>query len=261
MKIVERQVGDVTILDLHGKILIGEGDDALRDAVTRLVDGGKTKILLNLADVPYVDSAGLGEIVRCYTTVSRKGGRLKLREPDQEDPGPAGHHQAPHRLRDLRLRRRGRPELLDSLHAANRPPRRTSPRRTPESAAGLGTAQPACGGVLVSLRPHQWTKNLVVFAALGLSKHLFEAGPLLRSLLAFALFCGLSGAVYLLNDVADLERDRLHPAEARCGRWPAACCPCALAALVAVVLGLACLAALARSWAAASWPAPPPTWS
>src|SRR5437867_1413502 len=78
MKIVERQVGDVTILDLHGKILIGEGDDALRDAVTRLVDGGKTKIVLNLADAPYVDSAGQGEIVRCYTTVNRKGGKLKL---------------------------------------------------------------------------------------------------------------------------------------------------------------------------------------
>jgi len=78
MKIVERNVGDVTILDLHGKIMIGEGDDALRDAVTKLVDGGKTKIILNLAEVPYVDSAGLGEIVRCYTTVSRKGGRLKL---------------------------------------------------------------------------------------------------------------------------------------------------------------------------------------
>ena len=78
MKIVERSVGDVTILDLHGKILIGEGDDALREAVTKLVDSGKTKILLNLADVPYVDSAGLGEIVRCYTTVSRKGGKLKL---------------------------------------------------------------------------------------------------------------------------------------------------------------------------------------
>ena len=78
MKIVERQVGDVVILDLHGKILIGEGDDALREAVTRLTDSGKTKILLNLADVPYVDSAGLGEIVRTYTTVSRKGGKLKL---------------------------------------------------------------------------------------------------------------------------------------------------------------------------------------
>jgi anti-sigma B factor antagonist len=46
--------------------------------VTKLVDGGKSKILLNLADVPYVDSAGLGEIVRCYTTVSRKNGKLKL---------------------------------------------------------------------------------------------------------------------------------------------------------------------------------------
>jgi anti-sigma B factor antagonist len=78
MKIVERQVGDVVILDLHGKILIGEGDDALREAVTKLADSGKTKILLNLADVPYVDSAGLGEIVRTYTTVSRKGGKLKL---------------------------------------------------------------------------------------------------------------------------------------------------------------------------------------
>ncbi len=78
MKIVERQVQDVTILDLHGKILIGEGDEALRDAVNKAVDAGKTKLLLNLADVPYVDSAGLGEIVRCYTTVSRKGGKLKL---------------------------------------------------------------------------------------------------------------------------------------------------------------------------------------
>jgi anti-sigma B factor antagonist len=78
MKIVERQVGDVVVLDLHGKILIGEGDDALREAVNKLADSGKTKILLNLADVPYVDSAGLGEIVRTYTTVSRKGGKLKL---------------------------------------------------------------------------------------------------------------------------------------------------------------------------------------
>ena len=65
--------------------------------------------------------------------------------------------------------------------------------------------------ILVSLRPHQWTKNLVVFAALGFSKHLFELGPLARATLAFTLFCGLSGAVYLLNDLADLQRDRLHP--------------------------------------------------
>jgi anti-sigma B factor antagonist len=78
MKITERLVSDVIILDLEGKILIGEGDDQLREAVTKLADAGKSKILLNLAEVPYVDSAGLGEIVRCYTTVSKKGGKLKL---------------------------------------------------------------------------------------------------------------------------------------------------------------------------------------
>ena len=65
--------------------------------------------------------------------------------------------------------------------------------------------------VVVSLRPHQWTKNLVLLAALALSKHLFDPQPLSRALFAFALFCGLSGTVYLLNDVADVERDRLHP--------------------------------------------------
>ncbi|MCM2254461.1 MAG: decaprenyl-phosphate phosphoribosyltransferase [Vicinamibacteria bacterium] len=65
--------------------------------------------------------------------------------------------------------------------------------------------------LLAALRPHQWTKNLVVFAALGLSKHLFELGPLLQAGLAFLCFCALSGTVYLVNDLVDVERDRLHP--------------------------------------------------
>jgi len=78
MNIDERTVEDVTVLDLKGKMLIGEGDELLRETVNGLIEGGKTKILLNLAEVPYVDSAGLGEIVRCYTTVSRKNGKLKL---------------------------------------------------------------------------------------------------------------------------------------------------------------------------------------
>ncbi|MFQ5793240.1 MAG: STAS domain-containing protein [Acidobacteriota bacterium] len=78
MKIEERTAGDVTILDLKGKMLIGEGDELLRERINNLVEGGKNNILLNLAEVPYVDSAGLGEIVRCYTTVSRKDGKLKL---------------------------------------------------------------------------------------------------------------------------------------------------------------------------------------
>jgi anti-sigma B factor antagonist len=78
MKIEERAVDGVTILDLHGKMLIGEGDELLREKINQLVENGTEKIVLNLAEVPYVDSAGLGEIVRCYTTVSRKNGKLKL---------------------------------------------------------------------------------------------------------------------------------------------------------------------------------------
>ena len=78
MKIDERAVDGVTVLDLHGKMLIGEGDELLREKVNQLVENGTERIVLNLAEVPYVDSAGLGEIVRCYTTVSRKNGKLKL---------------------------------------------------------------------------------------------------------------------------------------------------------------------------------------
>jgi len=80
-----------------------------------------------------------------------------------------------------------------------------------------------------------------VFAALGLSKHLFERGPVLRSLLAFAIFCGLSGAVYLLNDVTDVERDRLHPLKAL-RPIASGLVPPRQAALVAVALAATCLA-------------------
>jgi len=78
MQIEERAVGDVVVLDLKGKITLGEGDELLKDKVNSLVNQGHKKIVLNLADVPYIDSAGLGEVVRTYTTVSRQGGSLKL---------------------------------------------------------------------------------------------------------------------------------------------------------------------------------------
>jgi len=78
MQIDERVVGEVTILDLKGKITLGEGDEALKDKINSLIHQGRKRILLNLADVPYIDSAGLGEVVRTYTTVSRQGGQLKL---------------------------------------------------------------------------------------------------------------------------------------------------------------------------------------
>jgi anti-sigma B factor antagonist len=78
MEIVQRSVGDVIVLDLKGRVTMGEGDELLKDKVNSLVNQGYKSIVLNLADVPYVDSAGLGEIVRTYTTVRRQGGSLKL---------------------------------------------------------------------------------------------------------------------------------------------------------------------------------------
>ena len=95
--------------------------------------------------------------------------------------------------------------------------------------------------VFVSLRPHQWTKNLFVFAALGFSKHLFEATPFLRTCVAFAVFCGISGAVYLLNDVVDVQRDRLHPRKRFRPIASGALDPRA-ALLIALGLALVCLA-------------------
>jgi 4-hydroxybenzoate polyprenyltransferase len=108
------------------------------------------------------------------------------------------------------------------------------------TAAEVVPARPS--GVLrdvwTSLRPHQWTKNLAVFAALALSKHLFEPESLARSLLAFALFCALSGTVYLLNDVADFERDRVHPLK-RMRPIARGALPRRAAALLAVGLAIA----------------------
>jgi anti-sigma B factor antagonist len=78
MQIEQRSVADVVLLDLKGKITLGEGDELLKDKVNSLLNQGQRKIVLNLAEVPYIDSAGLGEIVRTYTTVSRQGGSLKL---------------------------------------------------------------------------------------------------------------------------------------------------------------------------------------
>ena len=78
MQIEERQVGEVTILDLKGKITLNEGDEVLKDKINSLILQNRKRILLNLAEVPYIDSAALGEIVRTYTTVSRQGGQLKL---------------------------------------------------------------------------------------------------------------------------------------------------------------------------------------
>ena len=78
MQIEERSAGDVTILDIKGKMTLGEGDELLKDKINSLIKQERKKLILNLEGVPYIDSAGLGEIVRTYTTVSREGGSLKL---------------------------------------------------------------------------------------------------------------------------------------------------------------------------------------
>jgi len=73
-----RQVGDVTVVDVSGRITLGEGSSELRDALRDLVAKGNKKILLNLGDVSYIDSSGIGELVSGFTSVSNQGGNLKL---------------------------------------------------------------------------------------------------------------------------------------------------------------------------------------
>lgn len=78
MTITIRHVEGVTVLDLSGRITLGEGSVALREAVRDAMAAGSKKILMNLADVNYIDSAGLGELVGAYTSVKNAGGELKL---------------------------------------------------------------------------------------------------------------------------------------------------------------------------------------
>ncbi len=73
-----RQVGDVTVIDCAGRITLGEGSSTLRDTIRDLVGKGNKKILLNLAEITYIDSSGIGELVSSFTTVSNAGGALKL---------------------------------------------------------------------------------------------------------------------------------------------------------------------------------------
>ena len=78
VQISSRTAGDVTIVDVAGKITLGEGSSALRDKVRELSASGSKKMLINLGDVNYIDSSGIGELVSAFTTVSNSGGALKL---------------------------------------------------------------------------------------------------------------------------------------------------------------------------------------
>ncbi len=78
VKMSSRQVGDVTVVDATGRITLGEGASVFRDVIRDLAAKGNKKILVNLADVSYIDSSGIGEMVSSFTTVTNHGGQLKL---------------------------------------------------------------------------------------------------------------------------------------------------------------------------------------
>ncbi len=78
VKLNTRQVGDVAVIDVSGRITLGEGSSALRDSIRELVSKGQKKVLLNLAEVSYIDSSGIGELVSGFTTVTNSGGQLRL---------------------------------------------------------------------------------------------------------------------------------------------------------------------------------------
>lgn len=78
VKLTTRQIGDVSVVDVAGRITLGEGSSALRDSLREMVGKGQKKILLNLGEVSYIDSSGIGELVSAFTTVTNGGGQLKL---------------------------------------------------------------------------------------------------------------------------------------------------------------------------------------
>jgi anti-sigma B factor antagonist len=82
MKFSSRKVDKVSVIDIDGKILLGQGDEEIKEAIDELLGKGERNVLLNLAKVPYIDSAGLGEIIRCFTAIRKNGGNLKLLAPN-----------------------------------------------------------------------------------------------------------------------------------------------------------------------------------
>ncbi len=78
VKLTTRQVGDVTVVDAEGRITLGDGATTFRDTVRDLGNAGNKKLLLNLAEVSYIDSSGIGEMVSGFTTITNQGGQVKL---------------------------------------------------------------------------------------------------------------------------------------------------------------------------------------
>lgn len=82
MKLSTRKIDNVIIIDIDGKIVLGDGDVEIKKTVDQFLHRGEKNFILNLARVPYLDSAGLGEIIRCFTTLRRSGGNIRLLSPN-----------------------------------------------------------------------------------------------------------------------------------------------------------------------------------
>src|SRR6478609_1037044 len=119
--------------------------------------------------------------------------------------------------------------------------RDTIPDRITPLASTPAATRPVALSLLASLRPSQWTKNLIIFGALGLGQRLFDLRSLLYATAAFAIFCALSGVVYLINDIADREADRRHPVKMR-RPIASGALPVRVAVGAALVLAVAALA-------------------
>jgi len=89
MQTTTRHIGDVAVLDISGRITLGEGNVMLREIVRELTDKGNKKIVLNLGEVQYIDSSGVGELVKTHTSVRNQGGQLRLGKPEQASKRPA----------------------------------------------------------------------------------------------------------------------------------------------------------------------------
>ena len=97
-KLITRQVGDVTVIDAVGRITLGEGSSVFRETIKDLVSKGNKKVLLNLAEVSYIDSSGIGELVSGFTSVSNAGGQPEAPETDEAHSGSASNHEAVYRF-------------------------------------------------------------------------------------------------------------------------------------------------------------------
>ena len=83
MEINLRESGEITIIDLNGNLTIGRSEESLRESITKLISEGRNKLILNLANVPMIDSSGIGAMIKSYNTVKQSGGQVKILNPSR----------------------------------------------------------------------------------------------------------------------------------------------------------------------------------